>query len=85
MKRTVKDLFKGKGLSQEEEAFLVLHILGGWTQRDAYLFSHRSRATSGAAALASNLIHSHRVKGMAELLVDFALNNQLTIHNKYNK
>lgn len=55
--KTTKDICRTWQLQPEQEIFLTLYMLGGYSLIDAYRLSHPdSRATIGMASLASHLL-----------------------------
>lgn len=59
MKKTksIREICRTWQLTREQEVFLTLYMLGGYSMIDAYRLSHPdSKATSGMASLASHLL-----------------------------
>jgi len=59
MKKTksIRDICRTWQLRPEQEVFLTLYMIGGYSMIDAYRLSHPdSKATAGMASLASHLL-----------------------------
>lgn len=55
--KTIKEICRTWRLTREQEIFLTLYMLGGYSMIDAYRLSHPdSKATIGMASLASHLL-----------------------------
>lgn len=55
--KTIREICRTWRLTREQEIFLTLYMLGGYSMIDAYRLSHPdSKATAGMASLASHLL-----------------------------
>lgn len=55
--KTIKEICRTWQLTREQEVFLTLYMLGGYSMIEAYRHAFpQSRATSGMASLASHLL-----------------------------
>lgn len=55
--KTIRDICRTWQLTREQEVFIILYMVTGYSMIDAYRISHPdSRATSGMASLASHLL-----------------------------
>lgn len=56
-RKTIREICRTWQLTREQEVFLTLYMIGGYSIIEAYRLSHPdSKATSGMASLASHLL-----------------------------
>lgn len=56
-RKTVREICRAWRLTREQEVFLTLYMVGGYSMIEAYRYAFpQSRATSGMASLASHLL-----------------------------
>ena len=81
MKKTIKQLFEGKGLTEREQTFLALYLCG-WNMSEAYSIAFDSKAGAGLSAMASHLFSSIRIKDTAQLLARYVSDNEFRLPKK---
>lgn len=82
--KSPKEILIGRGLTSHEILFLILYIVGGYTQVEAYSIAFQSKA-SGASIppLASHLLADFRIDDIATMLARYVDNNGVKIPKKY--
>lgn len=83
-KKSPKKLLSGRGLTEQEKLFLILYIVGGYTQVEAYSIAFNPKASGQSiASLASHLLSDFRINDIAIMLAKYVLNNGISIPKKY--
>ena len=82
--KTPKKLLSSRGLSQHEMLFLILYIVGGYTQVEAYSIAFPTKATgTSIPPLASHLLAEYRIDDVATMLARYVSNNGVSVPKKY--
>lgn len=82
--KSPKKLLSGRGLSQQEILFLILYIVGGYTQVEAYSIAFPTKATgTSIPPLASHLLADFRINDIATMLAGYTQYNGVVIPKKY--
>lgn len=82
--KTPKKLLAGRGLTPQEILFLVLYIVGGYTQVEAYSIAFPTKATgTSIPPLASHLLAEYRIDDVATMLARYISHNGVAIPKKY--
>lgn len=82
--KTIKEICRTWQLTREQEIFLTLYMLGGYSMIDAYRLSHPdSRATIGMASLASHLLSV--LEPAALQIAEAVRKNGVTLPKKFEK
>ncbi|MBE6245844.1 MAG: hypothetical protein E7110_00280 [Bacteroidales bacterium] len=83
-KKSPKKLLSGRGLSEQEKLFLILYIVGGYTQVEAYSIAFNPKASGQSIPpLASHLLADYRIHDVAVLLARYTHYNGIIIPKKY--
>lgn len=82
--KSPKKLLSGRGLTEQEKLFLILYIVAGYTQVEAYSIAFPTKATGASIPpLASHLLADYRVNDVAVLLARYTHYNGIIIPKKY--
>lgn len=82
--KSPKKLLSGRGLTEPEKLFLILYIVAGYTQVEAYSIAFPTKATGASIPpLASHLLADYRVNDVAVLLARYTHYNGIIIPKKY--
>lgn len=82
--KSPKKLLSGRGLTEQEKLFLMLYIVCGYTQVEAYSIAFPTKATGASIPpLASHLLADYRVNDVAVLLARYTHYNGIIIPKKY--
>lgn len=81
---TPREILKGSGLSPQQQLFLLLYIVCGYRQVEAYTIAFRPTAShKSIPPLASHLLADFRVNEIAVKLAKFSYNCGINIPTKY--
>lgn len=82
--KSPKKLLSGRGLTEQEKLFLILYIVCGYTQVEAYSIAFPTKATGASIPpLASHLLADYRVNDIATMLAGYVHYNGVIIPKKY--
>ena len=82
--KTPKKLLSCKGLTEQEKLFLMLYIVCGYTQVEAYSIAFPTKATGASIPpLASHLLADYRINDVATMLAGYVQYNGVVIPKKY--
>ena len=82
--RSPKKLLSGRGLTEQEKLFLILYIVGGYTQVEAYSIAFNPKASGQSIPpLASHLLADYRINDVAVMLAGYTHYNGIVIPKKY--
>ena len=82
--RSPKKLLSGRGLTEQEKLFLILYIVAGYTQVEAYSIAFPTKATGASIPpLASHLLADYRINDVAVMLANYVHYNGIIIPKKY--
>lgn len=80
--KTIREICRTWQLTREQEVFLILYMICGYSMIEAYRLSHPdSRATSGMASLASHLLSV--LEPVAIQIADAVRGNGVQLPKKY--
>lgn len=81
-----KKILLGRGLSPQEILFLILYIVGGYTQVEAYTIAFRPKASEHSIApLACHLLADFRIDDIATMLARYIHFNTIAPPKKYEE
>lgn len=84
--RSPKKLLSGRGLTEQEKLFLILYIVGGYTQVEAYSIAFNPKASGQSIPpLASHLLADFRINDIATMLAGYTYYNGIVIPKKYEE
>lgn len=84
--KSPKKLLSGRGLTEQEKLFLILYIVAGYTQVEAYSIAFPTRATGASIPpLASHLLADFRINDVAVMLAGYVQYNGVQIPKKYEE
>lgn len=84
--KSPKKLLSGRGLTEQEKLFLILYIVAGYTQVEAYSIAFPTRATGASIPpLASHLLADYRINDVATMLAKYVHYNGVIIPKKYEE
>ncbi len=84
--RSPKKLLSGRGLTEQEKLFLILYIVGGYTQVEAYSIAFNPKASGQSIPpLASHLLADYRINDVATMLAGYVHYNGVLIPKKYEE
>lgn len=84
--KSPKKLLSGRGLTEQEKLFLILYIVGGYTQVEAYSIAFTPKASGQSIPpLASHLLADYRVNDIATMLAGYVHYNGVIIPKKYEE
>lgn len=82
--KTPKKLLSCKGLTEQEKLFLMLYIICGYTQVEAYSIAFNPKASGQSIPpLASHLLADYRINDIATMLAEYVHYNGVIIPKKY--
>jgi|GEM_PF-2372886 len=83
-KKSPKKLLSGRGLTEQEKLFLMLYIVCGYTQVEAYSIAFNPKASGQSIPpLASHLLADYRINDVAVMLANYVHYNGIIIPKKY--
>ena len=83
---TPREILKGSGLSPQEQLFLLLYIVCGYKQVEAYTIAFNPKASGQSIPpLASHLLADYRINDVAVMLANYAHYNGVIIPKKYEE
>lgn len=84
--KTPKKLLSGRGLTEQEKLFLILYIVGGYTQVEAYSIAFNPKASGQSIPpLASHLLADYRINNVAVMFAGYVQYNGVQIPKKYEE
>ena len=84
--KSPKKLLSCKGLTEQEKLFLILYIVCGYTQVEAYSIAFPTKATGASIPpLASHLLADYRINDVAVMLAGYTHYNGIVIPKKYEE
>ena len=84
--KTPKKLLSCKGLTEQEKLFLMLYIVCGYTQVEAYSIAFNPKASGQSIPpLASHLLADYRINDVAVMLAGYVQYNGVQIPKKYEE
>ena len=84
--RSPKKLLSGRGLTEQEKLFLILYIVCGYTQVEAYTIAFNPKASGQSIPpLASHLLADYRINDVAVMLAGYVQYNGVQIPKKYEE
>lgn len=84
--KTPKKLLSCKGLTEQEKLFLMLYIVCGYTQVEAYSIAFNPKASGQSIPpLASHLLADYRINDVATMLAGYVQYNGVVIPKKYEE
>lgn len=81
---TPRQYLRRLGLSPQEELFLLLYVVAGYNQVQAYSIAFDTKARGGLAALACHTLADFRLETAAQGLAEYIAKNGLKTPKKYN-
>lgn len=82
--KSPKKLLSGRGLTEQEKLFLILYIVAGYTQVEAYTIAFNPKASGQSIPpLASHLLADYRINDVAVMLAGYVHYNGVIIPKKY--
>lgn len=83
-RKIVREICRAWRLPREQEIFLTLYMVGGYSSIEAYRYAFpQSRATSGMASLASHLLSV--LEPVAVQIADAVRGNGVQLPKKFEK
>lgn len=77
-------LLSNRGLTEAEILFIILYVVCGYTQVEAYSTAFNTKAKQGLPSLACHLLATRQIKDAAQLLAEYVQENGVVTPTKYH-